>query len=266
MDVPAGFELSARIEDELASRLLRQRQVKAIDYKPSSVLPEKQLAPTGSLAIFVGRRGNTVLDAVRKAATDPKGGADRRLIRSIQRTIQSRRPLAFEEAVRLAIASPILAELRYGGATYRKHLPTPAGDDVIVSVLPYAGGPLAKEGFTFVEYFHEEDADQGLDIVIVKNDPILSRAEQAALKKVPPDLVHVFVHPGSIHENTVVVATVLYAVEVAIVWATFTVVKSHDDKSMEHINPAAIEDLGPLGTARMLLDMRRNLLRGKATI
>jgi hypothetical protein len=253
----------AALDRETAKRSIRFHKLEVIDYTPSSPLPETQLAPTGSITVFLARKGEPLLQEVRTAARTGQG-ADRRLARKIQRQIALRPKLSVEEAARICAAQPVIAELRYAGATYWKNLFLPDGVPVGTSALPYNGGELAAEGFTLVEYFEEEDADQGFEVVLLRNRPVLSDPEKSALQKVPADMTQVNVGFGiGDNANTLLWLAAAVAVEVAIVWATFTITKGLDDKSMEHINPGAVASLGPIGTARALVNLRRDLLKGQ---
>lgn len=263
MDLSQDLRALQSVEDEVSRRLVRTSKVEVLDYKPSSVLPETQLAPSGSIAVYVARSGNPLLNELRDAARDSKGGRDRKLARRIQRQIAQRRQVSVAEAARRAIAQSVLADLSVAGHVTCRHLFIEDDEQVGATMLPYAGGELPADAFQFTEYYYA-DEDDSLECVLIRNPPHLSSAEQAAIKAVPPDLVHVFVAPSAIVASTVLWLTAAVAVEVAVVWATFTIVKALEDRSMEHINPAAIDSLGPVGTARTLLNMRRDLLKGKA--
>ena len=263
MDLSRDLRALKSVEDEVSRRLVRTSRIDVLDYKPSSVLPETQLAPTGSIAVYVAKKGNLLLNEVREAARDSKGGRDRKLARRVQRQIGQRQQVSVAEAARRAIAQPVLADLSFAGQITCKHLFIEDDEQVGATMLPYAGGDLPADAFQFTEYYYA-DEDESLECVLIKNPPYLSSAEKAAIKLVPPDLVRVFVASGDIVANTVLWLTAAVALEVVFVWATFTMVKALDDKSMEHINPAAIDSLGPVGTARALVRMRRDLLKGKA--
>jgi hypothetical protein len=252
------------VADETARRLVRQTSPEVLEYKPSSVLPETQIAPPGSVTVYVARPGNPVLQEVREAVRDSSGGRDRKVVRKILRQIASRKPLSIEEAARRAISQPVLADLAYGSGTLCTSLFVDADEQVLVTALPYNGAALTPGQFTFIEHYCEDD--DALDCLLVVQAPHLSAAEAAALKKVPPGLVHAAVAPNILMSRACgwLLLAALVAAEITIEWATFTLVKALDEKSVEHINPGAIDSLGPIGTARALLAIRRDLLQGKA--
>lgn len=262
MDTPNDLQLLQSLDTEISRRSLRSTNVEVLEYKPSSVIPASQLAPTGTIAVYVSRRGSPLLKEIREAARDNRDGRDRKLVRRIMRQIAQKTPVPMAEATRRIATQPVIAHLCYGGATMVPFLFSESDRDLYVTVLPYAGGPLIENGFRLDEYLYEDD-DEPLECVLVKNPPILTAAESAALKKVPPAMRHMYVSPLDMHACGPAAAAALYVLVWGAVAATFTLVKGHWDESMEHINPQAIDSLGPVATVRAMLRLRMDILKGQ---
>lgn len=265
MEPNGGSLIVDSIDDELARRSIRSTFIEVLDYAPSSAIPASQLAPPGTIAVYLSLKGAPLLKEVREAARTPKGGRDRKLIRRIMRAKRLKPPMAAAEAARRIRARPVLANLNYGGSTMVRHLFAETEDDLYITVLPYAGGPLIDNGFRLDEFMYEDD-DEPLECVLIKNDPALSPAEKAALKKLPPELQHAYVSPLDTRAATPLAAAALYVVVWGFVAATYTLVKARWDESLEHINPQALESLGPTAAVRALLQMRIDILKNQAEI
>lgn len=261
MEEHAEVRAVRAVEDEITRRSMRSTTVEVLDYKPSSVIPASQLAPTGTIAVYVSRKGSPLLKEIREAARNPRGGRDRKVVRRLLRTIRAKQPMDLDAAARLMLSQPVLANLNYGGSTMAQHLFADSADDVYITLLPYAGGPLIDDGFRFDEYLYDDD-DEPLDCVLVKNGPVLNPAELAAIRKVPREMSHAFVSPLDPRAATPAAAAALYVVVWGFVAATYTLVKAHWNDSADHINPQAIDSLGPTATVRAMLRMRIDLLKG----
>ena len=253
------------VEEEMTRRSLRSTHVDVIDYKPSSVIPASQLAPTGTIAVYVSRRGSPLLKEIRDAAKKPDRGRDRSVARRVIRNARAKAPVPIDEAARRMLTQPVLAHLSYAGTTVAQHLFAESEQDLYVTVLPYAGGPLVAKGFRFDEYLYEDD-DDPLECVLVKNPPVLNAAELAAIKKVPPDMAHAIVSPLDIRAATPLAAAALYVVVWGFVAATYTLAKANWDNSGDHINPQAIDSLGPMASVRAMLRLRIDILKGGAAV
>jgi hypothetical protein len=260
---PAPIELLTEVSREKAARQVRFRKVPVRDYKPTSVLPTKQIALSGTVTLIVGRKESKLFQDLTAEMLKPGSGDDCRLAAQLNRSFTDRKPMAFEDLVSCVRRQPVIADLHYGGATLVENILLPEGAEVAVIPLPYNGGRLADDGFSVAEYYGDPD-DPEFDLLLVRNEPPLTAAEKAALAAVPADMLAVNVGrgPGEV-ACSVVIFTVTVVAEVAIVAATFTVVKMLDDHSMDHINPGAINDLGPVGAARALVNLRREILQGR---
>jgi hypothetical protein len=260
---PDIIELLTEVAREKASRPVRIRRLSVQDYKPSSLLPRKQIALSGTVTLFVGRKDSELFRNVVAALRDPSRMDDRAMAARLDGCFAARKPTPLEDIVSSIRCQPIIADLRYGGATLVENIVLPEGAELAVIPLPYNGGRLAEDGFSVAEYY-TEDRDAELEMLVVRNEPPLTDAERAALAAVPDDMLAVNVGqgPGEV-ACSVVLFTVTVVAEVAVVAATFTVVKALEDHSMDHINPGVIPELGPVGTARALVNLRREILQGR---
>ena len=262
--LPQPFDRMTEVAREVANRPFRQRTIEVLDYKPSSVMPDRQLALSGTITVFIARAGSELIKHVRHTVTaKEKDGGDRRLAAQVRRIFIDRKPKPIDDIVDCIRGERVISQLRHGNATLVENILLPDDLEAAVIPLPYNGGRLAANGLTFVEHYLQDD-DQELDVVALRHAPPLTTAEKAALKQVPVEMVEVNVGRGPGDAAcSVLLLTVAVAVEVAVVAATFTVVKALDDHSMDHINPAAIADLGPVGTARALVNLRRDILANR---
>jgi hypothetical protein len=215
--------------------------------------------------VYVSRRGSPLLKEIRDAAKKPDRGRDRSVARRVIRNARAKAPVPIDEAARRMLTQPVLAHLSYAGTTVAQHLFAESEQDLYVTVLPYAGGPLVAKGFRFDEYLYEDD-DDPLECVLVKNPPVLNAAELAAIKKVPPDMAHAFVSPLDIRAATPLAAAALYVVVWGFVVATYTLAKANWDNSGDHINPQAIDSLGPMASVRAMLRLRIDILKGRTAV
>ncbi|MFN0051094.1 MAG: hypothetical protein ACKV0T_02825 [Planctomycetales bacterium] len=254
-------QLCQQVSEEITHRSIRSTFPEVVDYRPSSAIPASQLTPPGTIGVFVSRKGSSRLKEVREAARSTKGVRDRKLVRQLFRQFRKKAPLTPTEAARRMVSEPVLAHLHYAGATMARYLYAESEEDLYVTVLPYAGGPLVERGFRLDEFFYEDD-DEPLECVLIRNSPILNAAEVAALKKLPPELAHAYVSPLDEHANTMLLAGLgAHALVWGFVYGTYTWVKAHWDESLEHINPQALDSLGPAAAVRALLRLRIDILR-----
>jgi hypothetical protein len=91
--------------------------------------------------------------------------------------------------VKLTVKQPIFADLRSGGERLQSGLFVPPGTDAIYLGYPYNGGPLPSRGFELVEHIADGSTDVALEAIALKCDPVLTRAEAAALKIMPKDQI-----------------------------------------------------------------------------
>lgn len=241
---------------ETESRGVRTRKLPVSAVKRSAA-KKPALAPPGSITVYLGRQGSRGLDAVRKALDEGGGDAAQQVFERMRKQLGDRRQVTVREAIEMMVKEPVFAELRYGGATVASHLFVPKGLDVVALVFPYNGGALASEGFVLVEHVRE-GAGEGLDAVVVRNDPVLTEVEKAALKLVPRDQLvrNVGVSMACDTTGAAVAAVVVAVVLLVVALATAGCAAMTD----RHLEPDELKRLGPAASARRILDLRRQAL------
>jgi hypothetical protein len=89
-----------------------------------------------------------------------------------------------QAGVKLIEKAGVIAELRLATETLLQTIYIPEEITVYASSFAYNGGPLPEEGFLVIERFKDGVTD-GLDVVILKINPVLNELEKSALSKVP---------------------------------------------------------------------------------
>ncbi len=160
--------------------------------------------------------------------------------------------------VKLTVKQPIFADLRSGGERLQSGLFVPPGTDAIYLGYPYNGGPLPSRGFELVEHIADGSTDVALEAIALKCDPVLTRAEAAALKIMPKDQIAKNIGASSDCDTTYLLLGALavagLTLGIALITGTCGVIAD------PHISDLTIKNLGPGASARRLLDMRRKAL------
>jgi len=242
-----------------AGRRIEVQSIPVVDYKPSASEHVHHLAQRGTLTLFVSRKGDGWIERVRSAAS-AGGGKDAELAREIRQRFLNREILPRKQAQELFRSQPVLADLRYGQKPLVSDLFPPPDGGPAVLVLEYNGGPISTDSFSIMEYLQEGVQDR-LEGVIVRHTPELTAAEQVALRDIPGTMSDL--HIGV---STVAIGTCIwYASAVAaaaVVWMTATA----DCAGMTldpRIDDDRIRKIGPLATARELVNARRQILAGR---
>lgn len=247
---------------EAANRPIRRRQLKVVDYYPSDPRPETHLALEGTVTLLAARAGSRLMQEIRKAL-ESKPGNTEDVAKKLYLQYKKRRPIPLARAVKTAVSEPVFAHVLHGDVVLLENLFVPTDLEVAFVPFAYNGGALARTGLVLVEHPISEDAES-LDVIALRHAPELSKAEQAALEKVPAEqtALNLGRNPG-IHACSVVLLVAAVVVEVAVVAATFAITGGVNQLHVEHIDPERIRDMGPAKTARALVEMRRRALQGK---
>ena len=254
------ISLLDKLSAEKSRRIPSHRRIAIHPYHPSTVLPNEQLALSGTVTIFFGRHGSPLLKEVQDAVQS-RNGIDRKVAQQIYNLFSNRKKVSLEDAVHQTHGAPVIAEIRYGGRTLVENITLPSELEIGVIVLPFNGGDLDALGLQWIEFKHPH-VESGLDVYAVFHQPVLTPAEAAALKLVPPEEIGLNIGdgPGSV-ACSVVILTVAVVVEVAVVAVTYAITGS-DRRFNAEISAEAIAALGPVGTANALLNMRQSILSG----
>jgi hypothetical protein len=262
-------------------RFRRTQSLEVADHAKFGGPDKTHFGSLGSLIVFIAR------DAARlqqvKAALKGGAAAMQRVVAEIDAQVSALKPGPVDAVIRQVATGPAFGSLTYGGATMADPIFLPPGLDLAVFMAPYNGGRLARQGFTYVEYV-EKPQTTGLSLLVLKTDPQLSRAEQAALAAVPSDMTNLNVGVAYMCEYTTVLAAggavvgglvgglagvfggaVVGAVvggaagaivDAALVYAFAHAIGAKTGGPKPFINAAELRRLGPEMSAKQLLNAR----------
>jgi len=235
---------------EKESRPVRYRTIPFIDYHPKADA-KSVLAPPGSVMVFVGNKGSRNLERIRAAAT-ATDGSDASLADELHKIFKSVHLLSPHAAFRLVQRQPVLASIRYGGRTLATNVTLRPELDTVFVVSPYNGGPLHPDELTFIEHY-KEGTKEVLDAVALRRAPNLTRAEAAAVKRVPAEQAEINLAPnGSCCDSVTDIVQVVIAV-------TFAIMCDPIFPDV-HIAEETLKELSPVASAIQLMDIRREAL------
>ena len=252
--------------EEAESRPIRVRPLEVIDNTPKSADQLSILGAPGTMTVFVAKKGARALDDVRAAVT--KGGDQNieKVRTHVRGRAPRRKPVSDRQAAELMVCAPVFADIRYGGDVLNRGVFLPDGFDLVVVVLPYNGGRLARGGFSLAEHF-QEGSDAALEGLVVQVSPPLTAAEKAALRQVPPDQrvanVGVAISCRTTWWAVGFVAACLAGVAVLAAVEIFGLAPRPGN--VVHLTEQELKKLGPAASARKLLAMRRELLRKQSS-
>jgi len=238
------------IRYEAEAREIRLTKLETLENR----LGEKFHIP-GSIIVFVGRHGTPALASVRKAMSGDAASFEA-VSESIKKQYQNGKQMGLDELAKVAVASPVFADLRYAGVTLNTGIFLPQGVDLAPVVLPYNGGELAVEGFTLAEHV-KQDAKDRLEAVAVVTHPKLSKAELAALSKVDPSQFSLNVGSAMWCETTAWAVASVIADAVLLTMGLACLMPVPE----QMLTDAEVAALGPNASARTMLSMRRQALR-----
>ncbi len=214
----------------------------------------------GSAHVFLARKGSGVLDRIR-AAVDSGEERFKEVITGIVGSGRPRRkPLSIAAMAKLTIQQPVFAELRLSGERVHSGLFVPPGFDALPLTYPYNGGPLPSRGLELVEYIADGATDGSLEALGLKCDPVLTKAEAAALKLAPKEQLIRSVAIPLDCETTYAAVAVVVVVAVAAVALAVATDTCGVRREEAHLSDETIRELGPGASARRLLEMRRKAL------
>lgn len=249
---------------EAAKRPIRRRKLDVVDYHPADPRPETHLALEGTVTLLVARPGSRLMAEIREAVkTKPAKTED--VARKLYVQYKNRKEVPLAQAVKTVIAEPVFANVLHGDRVLLESLFVPKDLEVAFVPFPYNGGVLANTGLMLIEHPASEEAES-LDVLALRHAPELTKAERAALDKVPPEQVALNLGRGpGIQACSVLLLAAAVVVEVAVVAATFAITGKVSIVHMQPIGEVQIRELGPAGTARALVEMRRKFLQTPQT-
>jgi hypothetical protein len=241
------------VVSEITARPTRESKLTVVDAPRSTKTP--RLTAPGTIMVYLAKKRTHAIDEVR-AAFKEGGRRLEKLQTDIHKQLKRTKSSSPKAFVELMLRQPVLADIRYGGATLNSGFFLPKGVDLFPIPVAYNGGRLAREGFTLAEYY-KEGSDAALEGIVVCSAPSLTDAEKAALRLVPQDqLVRNVAGLADWCDSTwwaiaaAVVAAAEITVQVTCVCAAMEEV---------HLSENALKRLGPAASARKLIELRRQV-------
>ena len=253
-DAVALFEALQPVATEVEVRASEEAPLEVVDYDPGDDSADAPFTPPGTITVFVARKGSPWLKKLRGALGARDGAALQKLRGDlVTPSFEGRKAVELREAARTVAAEPVIGEVRYRGTPVARALFAPPDVDACGVGLPYTGGRVRKKELTLVQYVRDR-ARERLDAVAVRHAPSLSEAEAAALKMIPAD-------DRSQHVGT---AFLCYAITAVTVFLSTVIAATSlcpvRKVEAQRLSGKDVRRLGPGGTARELLRMRRKAL------
>ena len=252
--MPEIVDRYGRVISEIASRPIRETKIPVIDYQPKSTATLRLAAP-GTVTIYLAKKGSGLLDEVREAATDSQ--RLEKLQTHMQRQLKRTKSSSLKDLPGLMIRQPVLADIRYGGATLNHGVFLPKGCDIFPIPFAYIGGRLAKQGFTLAEYY-KDGSDAALEAVAIRSAPTLTAAEKEAIRQVPDSQLDQSVASLTAWCDSTWWLVAAVVVAVAAVTVNYTCICAAMDEV--HLSDSELRKLGPAASARKLIALRRQTL------
>lgn len=244
------------MDDNRYTRVPLSSQPPVVDYTSDQPI---DLVPPGCIGVFFARPGSAHLTNLRQFVLDGDASRINELTDRLRRQFDGRQLVELREAVATVIQHPVYADLRYAGLTLAQNLHLPTGIDVGMLTLPYNGGELNDADFALVDY-QMVGRDERLEALLVRRPPRMTDVVRAALARVPANQREINISDAAFcfAATCVIVAEVV----VAIVVVTAIAGCAPEFERLERISlpEAEINQLGPVASARKLLDMRRRIL------
>jgi hypothetical protein len=216
------------------------------------------LVPPGCITAVFARRGSSVLSSIATAVRAGDAGQLNQHARRFLEQYRSRRVGPLQRAVEQVSREPVYADVRYGSQSLASNLCTLDFEAGLIT-FPYNGGKLKDEEFSLVEY-HLPDVRDSVDVLLIKRPPKLSALEELALSRVPED--HLDMNIGNAAACFALTAVLVAAVGAALVVTTAVAGCNDQFDQLDRVSlpDDTVTALGPAGTARELLQLRRQLL------
>jgi hypothetical protein len=252
--MPETVDRYGRVISEIASRSIRETKIQVIDYQPKSTTTLRLAAP-GTVTIYLSKKGSGLLDEVRAAVTD--SNRIEKLQTNMQKQLKRTKSSSLEDFAALMIRQPVLADIRYGGATLNRGVFLPKGCDLFPIPFAYIGGRLAKQGFTLAEYY-KEGSDAALEAVAIRSTPTLTDAEKEAIRQIPDSQLGQSVTTLARWCDTTWWMVAAAVVAVAAVTVNYTCICARMEEV--HLSDNELRKLGPAASAQKLIGLRRQAL------
>jgi hypothetical protein len=250
-----------RIVQNLASdqhrRIIRKNHPAVLTWEPDPVPTGEyyNLKPLpGSVTILWASRGSELLRHIENAYASRDIETLRTLGERVARDTLRRSVISIREAVDQLIDAPVYFEFRYNGKTQARNLALINGIDIACLPFPYNGGRLREDDFTIVEYYRPRHRAE-YDYFVLIAPPRLTELEKIALEAVPADQLEMNLGAAGKCWGWCA-ATVVAVVVLTVVVACGPICAKLDSLSLSE---EVLKRLGPIASARELVNMRREL-------
>lgn len=172
-----------RIGSDKQTRTKRVRRPDLFQYRADAPV---NLAPIGTALVLFGREKYKRLTQIREALKQGDTTSLERQEADLAVYFGANEPSSVNtplEAAELLLKEPVYAELRYESKVVVPIMAAPERKPLGGMLIPYTGGSLHLDGFTYEEYCSNPEA-LGLEVIVIAKEPNLSPLERAMLNKV----------------------------------------------------------------------------------
>lgn len=224
------------------------------------------LFPPGCIAVLFARKGSRDLADVSRWVAERNSVRLNEFGERLWRQFQGRTMVTLKEAARRMLPLPVYGDLRYESQSLAQyiHVPDDAGPDFVgFSAMPFSGGRLDDRQFSFHEYVRSGGEAHGIDVLLVRRPPRLDDIVRAALERVPQTQLGINMGDSSVcwAITALVLAAVGFVAAIGVT-ATTSCQGFYDRLDQVSLPQAELDRLGPVASARKLLQMRREILVG----
>lgn len=254
----ATLQAMKLVEEEIERRSLRVTQIEVIDYQPQRDDPDNELAPSGSITLYIGERGSKAIQELKSAITSDRSKCSKIVSRFLEQSAK-REEVTLEEAAKIVTKQPVIGEIRYGSRCLASSLFVPKDVELCAVALAYNGGKLLP--FDLVEFYDDQNLKAyELQAIALRRAPKLSKAEIAALQAVPSSQLERNVSSAQACYALSAVAVAVLVTLAAICSYSFHSPFVNDEDPRMALSEDELERIGPEATARKLLALRRKAL------
>lgn len=256
---PGVLDELKRLEDARSTRKVELTSPKVIDWIPERTEDRREygLKPLeGSVTIFWGRKGGSAIAALERAFVDRDVDKLDALHDKFIAAVAKRSLTSVAKAVEEALGAVSFFDLSFGGRPLANSVFLPKGLQVGSITLPFSGGKLDPAKFEVREHLKGRTGAK-YDVLVLVAHPRLNPLERRALESVPASMQSIQIGAPSNQVITVIITIVAF---VGInTMMTLCCGNIRDRLSAQHLSPADLKRLDGIGSARRLLDLRRQI-------
>jgi hypothetical protein len=271
--IAATSDLQEVMTHSIANRMHRTSKLDVLEYQPC---PQDRTLPLtgGWHLLFFARTGTPHIHDLR-LALQQESGRDVQLLGYVQRVkaLYREHMAHYTQAHWESVAAQeVLAEIHYGSMSLIPGFWLPEEMEMGLSLLPKTGAQLATDALTLVEHCRP-GTSQSLDVLLVTAPSPQTKAELAALQYVPGDRLDLEKHIFTLSTPAIVATFVAATFAVGdgatavVAGAVVATVIGHKPTPppFEDLLAKQVHDIGPNASVSQLLEVRQQLLAGKAS-